>query len=96
MDSLNREDDNAPTTPEMPLFQSHAGKLFSAKKALRNNKENTDPDEEEKEDTDDNQQYIKEASSAADVSSLCETPELPECKTINLASLLQKSKGTVL
>ena len=95
-EGLNREDDNAPTTPEMPLFQSQAGKLFSAKKALRNNKENTDPDEEEKEDTDDNQQYIKEASSAADVSSLCETPELPECKTINLASLLQKSKGTVL
>ena len=26
----------------------------------------------------------------------CDTPELPDLKTINLATLLQKSKGTIL
>lgn len=96
---LNREEDNAPTTPEMPSFQSQAGKLLSAKKMLRNNKENTEPEEEEKEEVtdDNNQQYFKQASSSVvDASSLCQTPELPECKTINLASLLQKSHGTFL
>ena len=88
----------SPSTPEMPSFQSQTAKLLSAKKMfLHKNKENTEPDAmkaEEADQSDDGyQQNFKQASAA---SSLCETPELPDCKTINLKSLLQKSQGTFL